>query len=355
VTRPPRADAARIGSCAIALAIAAGAAGPARAEPASGRAGAAPRIAAIAPADDARRAVVIGPGGEVYEPDGKGAWVHRLPSSTADRLVSAGRTGGRGGSVVALGDGVVYRLARNGWSAIRLVQKGKAILGSGPRALAAVGRQLFALDALTRGEPTKLAMAPGNILAIGAGPRGAVVATDAGAWRLAGKELVALDGAPPRMRLVSERWAIVDRGAVDLGALTASAPAKTSAKAGARGAKAARASAKPPKAAAVVAWPAGLTIGAAAVAPDGALIAIGSTRDGLELVTLRGGKLARDPLGIAGTAGTAVGVVVDRAGRAAVALSDGRIAVRNKAGWITTEVTTEALAEHPGAPPAASY
>jgi hypothetical protein len=340
---------ARIGAWAIALAIAAGAARPAPAEPASGRAGAAARIAAIAPADDARRAVVIGPGGEVYEPDGKGGWVHRLASSTADRLVSAGHTGGRGGSVVALGDGVVYRLARNGWSAIRLAQKGKAILGSGPRALAAVGRQLFALDALTRGEPTKLAMAAGNILAIGAGPRGAVVATDAGAWRLAGKELVALDGAPPRMRLVSERWAIVDRGAIDLGGLTAQAPAK----AGAKGAKA-RARAKAPKApkpASVVAWPAGLTIGAAAVAPDGALVAVGSTRDGLELVTLRGGKLARDPLGIAGSA---VGVVVDRAGRAAVALSDGRIAVRDKARWTTTEVTAEAPAEHPGAPPAAS-
>jgi hypothetical protein len=324
----------------IALAIAVGAAGPARAEPASGAS--AVRLAAIAPADDARRAIVVGAGGEIYEPDGKGAWVHRLPSSTADRLVSAGRAGGPGNAVVALGDGVVYRLAGNGWSAIRLAQKGKAILGSGARSLAAVGRQLFALDGLTRGEPTKLALAPANIVAIGAGARGAVIATESGALRFDGKTLVALEGAPARMRLVSDRWAIVDRGALDLGALKPEAKL-------AKGAKAAKAVAR--AAASVIAWPAGLTIGVAAVAPDGALVAIGSTRAGLELVALRGGKLARDPLGVTGTA---VGVAVDRAGRATVALSDGRIAVRDKAGWTTTEVTDDAAPEHPGAPPATS-
>lgn len=316
---------------AVALAIATGAASPAQADP--GAKPAAVRLVAIAPADDARRAIVIGAGGEVYEPDGKGAWIHRRAIATADRLTSAGRTG-PGGSVVALGDGVVYRLANNGWSAIRLAQRGKAILGSGARSLAAVGRQLFALDSLTRGEPTRLAVAPGNIVAIGSSARATVIATDAGTFRLEGKTLVALKTAPPRLRLISDRWAIVDRGAVELTA------GKT-----------------PPAVHAgipvipVIAWPTGLAIGAAGVAPDGALVAIGSSRAGLELVTLRAGKLARDPLGIAGTA---VGVVVDRAGRAAVALSDGRVALRGKAGWTTTEVGDEAPAEHPGAPPATS-
>src|SRR6185503_3554956 len=238
--------------------------------------------------------------------------VHRLPSTTADRLVSAGRSAGPGSPVVALGDGVVYRLAANGWSAIRLAQKGKAILGAGARSLAAVGRQLFTLDALTRGEPTKLALAPANIVAIGAGARGVVIATDSGAWRLDGTQLVELEGAPSRMRLVSDRWAIVDRGAIDLAAgQTASRPARPRAKTGAKPGKAAV-----KIAASVIPWPAGLTIGVAAVAPDGALVAIGSTRAGLELVTLRGGKLARDPLGVTGTA---VGLVVDRQGRATVA------------------------------------
>lgn len=277
------------------------------------------RVAALAPAGDARKAVAIGAGGEVYEPDGKGAWVHRLQSSTADAVVAAGRTGS--GTIVALGGGVVYRLAPNGWSAIRLVQHGKAILGTGVRSLAAVGRQLFALDQLTGGEPTKLALAPANIAAIGAGAKAIVLATEAGVFKLEGAKLVALPAAPKRMRIVSDRWAIVDRGAVDL------------------------------TSAALTDWPSGLTIGVAAATPDDTLVAIGASHAGLELVTLRGGKLARDPLGITGTA---VGVAVDRAGRAVVALSDGRIALRSKTGWTTTQVTDEPPAEHPGPAPATS-
>jgi hypothetical protein len=323
----------------LALVLAAAVARPAHAVPAAGAAtataansaagttpdttpGTTPiRVAAIAPAEDARQAVVIGAGGEVYEPDGKGAWVHKLQSSTADALVAAGRAGGSGGSIVALGEGVVYKLAANGWSAIRLVQHGKAILGAGGRSLAAVGRQLFALDQLTGGEPTKLALAPANILAIGASAKAIVLATATGVWRLEGAKLVALKAVPRGLRIVSDRWAISDRGAVDL----------TTAR--------------------LTGWPTGLAVGVAAAAPEDALVAIGAGRAGLELVTVRAGKVARDPLGITGTA---VGVVVDRAGRAVVALSDGRIALRTKVGWTTTQVTDDAPAEHPGAPPATS-
>jgi hypothetical protein len=304
----------RLAGC-IALALAAKAQADSATSPAA--AAATVRLAAIAPADDVRRALVIGVGGEVYEPDGKGAWVHRLRCSTATPLVAAGRAGD---AVVALGDGVVYRWAANGWSAIRLVQHGKAVLGAGVRSLAAVGRQLFALDALTRGEPTRLAVAPGNIASIGVGARGAVVATDAGVFRLAGTRFAPIAAAPRGLRLLSARWALADRGAFDLatGKLTS--------------------------------WPAGISI-AAAMATDDALTAVAAGPSGLELVTLRGGKLVREPLGITGAA---VGVVVDRSGRAAVALADGRIAWRTATGWTTTEVTDEAPADRPGAPPAMS-
>jgi hypothetical protein len=276
------------------------------------------QLAALVPADDARRAVPIGRDGEVYEPDGKGAWVHRLPSSTADPVVAAGRAGS---AVVALGRGVIYRLGSNGWSAIRLVQHGKAILGEGSRALAAVGRQLFALDQTTRGEPTRLVQAPADIVSIGAGTTAIVVATEAGVFRVTNGKLVAVRPAIGPARLVSDRWAIVDRGAVDLttGKLTF--------------------------------WPAGLAIGAATVAPGDALVAVGAGRAGLELVTVAAGKLAHEPLGVAGTA---VGVVADRAGRAVVALSDGRIAVRDKAGWTITQIADAPAPEHPGPAPAIS-
>lgn len=292
---------------------------------------AAAAIAAIAPAavDDARQAVVIGTDGEIYQPDGRGAWVRRLPSRTAGRVVAAGRAGA---SVVAAGDGVVYRLADNGWSVIRLAQRGKAILGAGNQALAAVGRQLFALDPLTRGEPTRLAVAPAAIVAIAAGPRAVVVATDTGVWKLARRAagaaggaaagpLVPVRGAPKRPRLISDRWAIGERGAVDLAT------------------------------GAVTAWPGDLAIGVAAPAADESLAAVGAGQAGLELLTLRGRALTRDPLGVTGQA---VGVVVDRAGRAVVALADGRIALRDPSGWSTTEVTDEADTARPGPPPATS-
>jgi hypothetical protein len=277
-------------------------------------------LAALVPADDARKAVAIGPGGEVYEPDGKGAWIHRLPSGTADLVTAVGRAGP---AILAAGNGAIYRLAGNGWSAIRVVQHGKAILGTGRRALAGIGRQLFALDPLVRGEPTKLATAPAAILAIGAGARAIVVATEAGVYRIdrPGAPLIALPGVPKRLRLVSDRWALVDRGALDLGTKQ------------------------------ITPWPTGLAIGVTGIAPDDALVAIGASHGGLELVTLRAGALTRDPLGVTGAA---VGVVVDRAGRAAVALADGRIAMRSPGGWTVAEVTAAPAAEHPGAPPAIS-
>lgn len=288
---------------------------PSRANPAND---AAPRLAALVPADDARRAVALGVTGEVYEPDGQGGWVHRLPCSTAHPVLAAGRAGD---TIVALGEGAVYRLAANGWSAIRLVRRGKAILGAGARSMAAVGRQLFALDPLVNGEPTRLAVAPAAIVGIGAGERGIVVATDAGVYRVQGGRLVALRAVPRGVRIVSERWGLIEGAAVDL----------TTARR--------------------IAWPRDLAIGVAAGAPGDALVAIGATAAGLELVSVRGGKLARDPLGITGTA---VGVVVDRAGRAVVALSDGRIALRDPGGWTIAQVRVEAPAEHPGAAPAIS-
>jgi hypothetical protein len=278
------------------------------------------RLAALAPADDARRAIAIGRDGEVYEPDGQGAWIHRLSSSTAEPIVAAGRAGG---AVVVLGRGVIYRLAGNGWSAIRLVQHGTAILGEGARALAAVGRQLFALDAPSRGEPTRLVQAPANIVSIGAGAGATaiVVATEAGVFRVTAGKLVAIQPALGHPRLVSDRWAIVDRGAVDL----------TTGK--------------------LILWPRGLAIGAAAGVVGRALVAVGAGRAGLELVTVAGGNQEHEPLGVTGTA---VGVVADEWGRAVVALSDGRIAVRDRAGWTVTEVVDAPAAEHPGPAPAVS-
>ena len=284
-------------------------------------------LAALAPpsGDDARKAVAIGPSGEVYEPDGKGAWVRRQRITTADKLAVAGRAGG---AIVAGGDGVVYRLAANGWTALRLAQTGKAVLSSGA-AVAAVGRQLYALDKSNGGELVKLALAPATVLAIGAGKQLAI-ATERGLFRVAGTKLTKIPGAPRRVdALVGDAWALLDHGALELATKK------------------------------VTRWPAGLSISVAVTGPTNSLVAVGTSRGKLELVTLRAGKLEREPIAVS-PAAKAVGVAVDKMGRAVVALRDGRLVVRQAVAggaaapgnWTVSTVSESLPPAHPGSPPA---
>lgn len=307
--------------------LAALAPGPAEASAAAG--------AGAAPAGDARLAVPIGPRGEVYEPDGAGAWTLRTRVTTAARLTRAARVGG---AVVALGEGVVYRLAPNGWSGIRIAQQSTAKLAIGDRAVAAVGARVYALDRLAGGEPALLGVAPAPIRMIGSGAS-IVVATDRGLWRLTGGRstpiswpaLRAPRGAPVAVReLVGDRWAVVEGGAIDL-------------RSGAR-----------------VSWPSGLEIEVVAVAPEDGLAAVARRAGGLELLAAggRGGgaALTRAPIPLAVGDSAAVGVAVDRAGRAVLALQSGALLVRAgpTAPWTAAQVARATPPARPGVPPARS-
>jgi hypothetical protein len=289
-------------------------------------AAAAPVLAALAPAADARAAVAIGPSGEVYRPDGQGAWVRTLPSIIADRVAQVG-TAGR--DVLALADGTVYRLAPNGWSALRLVQKGKAVMSGGTRAVAAVGRQLFALERVSGAEQAKLATAPANVLAIGAGTGDAwVIATDRGLYRYDGRGFKQLPRAPRQVdRLVGDRWALVDGTLVEL----------------ATGKRAQ--------------LPAGLVVRVAAVGPEGP-IALGADPSGLTLVTIKTRKAGK-----AATVDTAplpetlrntipVAIIADDQGRVLVAFQDGRLALLDRGAWIEATAQEALPAARPGSPPA---
>lgn len=278
-----------------------------------------------------RLAVAIGPAGEVYEPDGKGAWIRRTRLTTSRTISLAARAGG---AIVALGDGVVYRLASNGWSAIRLAQKDTARLSVGARAVAAVGRQLFALDALTGGEPTKLGAATGDILLFGSGATIAI-ATARGLFRINGGKLAPIKSPRPARMLVGDQWAIVEGGAIEL------------------------------RTGKLAAWPAGLAVEVATTGPDDRLIAVarGADRRTLEVMTVRAGKVERAPIELAPT-GVPVGVAADRAGRAVIAFRDGRLAVRGASGagagagappvWTTVLPVEQLPAARPGSPPAPS-
>jgi hypothetical protein len=277
-------------------------------------------VLAPPPGDDARQAVAIGPHGEVYAPDGKGAWTRTQRFSTVDTLVVAGRSGR---DVVASGEGAVYQLADNGWSAIRLHQKDKAIMGGGSRAVAAVKKQLYALHLSARGEPEKLALAPATVLAIGAG-KSIVIATDRGLARVTGTKVEAIAGAPKQvLKLVGDRWALLATGAHDL-----------------------RDNKK-------LAWPAGSKVMAATLGPDEALVAVAARAGKLELFVAAKGVLDRQPVDVT-PGGTAVGVAADRAGRIVVALADGRVLVRDRGAWSSTTVTSNLPSDRPGAGPAPS-
>ncbi|MDB4963662.1 MAG: hypothetical protein JWP01_3661 [Myxococcales bacterium] len=283
---------------------------------------AAPQIVALAPApgDDARKVIAIGPAGQIFEPDKTGGWVRDSAITISDRVTAVGRAGA---SVVVRGDGVIFRLAANGWTAIRIAQKGKAQMSSGAGAVAAIGRQIYALDRSASGEPTKLALAPGPVLALGGG-KSIVVATERGLFRLEGTRMAPIKRSPRRVnRLIGDRWALVDRGAVDL------------------------------RSGVTTPWPSGLEILTVAAGPGDGLVAVGSTRTGLELVTVVKTKLERVRLPDEIT-GAAVGVALDRSARAVVAFHDGRLAVRDRGVWKVVTVREALPAPRPGPPPAAS-
>jgi hypothetical protein len=268
--------------------------------------------------DDARTAIAIGPSGEVYEP-AKGQWVRTRPIATASRLAVVGRAGA---SVVAQGEGVVYRLASSGWSALRLAQSGKATLSAGTGAVAAVGRDVYSLERLRAGEPEKLALAPAPIVALGAG-KTIVVATAKGVLRVDRAGKATKLSAPAGARLIGDRWAVTPANATDLGSGKQTP------------------------------WPAKAAIGAASLV-GGDLAVVARVGGALELWTL-GTALARisiEPDSVARATSQTVGVVVDRKGRAVIALADGTLLVRDAGAWTTTEVTEALPAARPGPPPA---
>lgn len=275
-----------------------------------------PVLAALAPASDARRAVAIGPAGEVYEPDGKGEWVRHRGGGTAEELVTAVAIGST--AVAVAKDGTPFKLKPSGWSAIRFGPKARPIVGAGTRILAAVGKSVFALD---KGEPREMPAAPLPVISLAASAAGAVINTSKGIHRLEGGTWKPVKKAPRRVKaLVSDRWAIVDKGALDL------------------------------KSFKVVAWPAGCRVTETTVVGD-SLVAVAAKGKQLELLTVTRGKVAREAIPL-DRGDSVVGVVADREGRVVVAAKDGSIAMRVKGAWTTTAVRTELAPPKPGPAPA---
>jgi hypothetical protein len=282
------------------------------------------RIAAVAPAADARQAMVIGPLGQLYEPDGHGAWTRTHAGGTSSEIVTA-----TAGATVIAGarDAPPYKLVAGAWSVVVLGLKAKAIVGAGPRATAASGRHVFTLDAAA---PLEQPLAPAEVTAIAASATGIAIATAAGLFRLEGRAWKPIANAPAGAALLTERWARAGDAVFDL---RAGRPVT----------------------------PGDLHVVAAAVLADGALLAVGTTTAGanLRLLSLRGGKASREDTPLDRVA-PVVAIVGDHAGRVVVAVRDGRLAIRepgagaNPATWSVTEVREAPPTPRQGPGPAIS-
>lgn len=281
-------------------------------------------IAAVAASEtnDVRDAIVLGPHGQVYEPDGHGAWIRHHAGGISNDVVRAARTGAR--VIVGVEDGPPYAYASGktgdgAWQMIVLGLHAKAILGRGRRATAAVGRQVFVLDSRT---PVRLADAPAPVLALAASRTSVVVVTDQGLARLAGKGWKPIANAPRRVTaLLDDRWALLDRGLLDLRSQN------------------------------VTAWPTGFRVSSVGTVDNERVVAAGTLGAQQVVVTLKADTLVLEPIGV--KLASIVWVSADREGRVVVASSEGQLAVRDQAGaWTATAVRDELPADRPGSPPA---
>ncbi len=273
-------------------------------------------VVAVAPAPDVRNAIVLGADGQVYEPDGHGAWIRRHEGGISSPIVDAQRAGAA--VIAGTTAGPPFELEHGVWTSVYLGQHVKAIVGHGARAIAAVGKSVFALD---HGPPARLTDAPDPVLAVAASTTGVAIETDHGVLRLDGKKWKPIKNAPHHVAtLLDDHWAIVEHGIVDLrtGKIT----------------------------------PTGVRVAAATVSGDDVVV-VGTHGSIAELVTLHAGKLAQEPVKLDHAAPVA-GLAADREGRVLVVTRDGQLALRDHGTWTTAQLRDELPPPRAGSPPALS-
>lgn len=188
-------------------------------------------LAALVPAPDARNVLALGTHGEVYEPDSHGAWIRHRAGGLANPVTAATRAGDAVFALTAAGE--LFRLGADEWSTIVVgAPHAKAVLGAGPRALAASGRTVAALA--DQAAATAKHDAPATVLTVAAGAKAAAIETERGLARDDHGTWQPITGAPHHVAaLLSDRFALADddRGVVDSSSSRASRrgpPARTS-------------------------------------------------------------------------------------------------------------------------------
>jgi hypothetical protein len=151
-------------------------------------------ITAVAPAtDDVKKSILVGPSGQVWEPDGAGTWTRNREGGVAADVRGATLAGTA--LVVAGKSTPLYRRDPIGWIAMRLGERGRTVVGSGPRPSIAIGKNVFVWAGTSW---KRVGRTAGNVIALWAANEIKVVAvTDTGVGKLAGAGAFApIPGAP---------------------------------------------------------------------------------------------------------------------------------------------------------------
>ena len=141
-------------------------------------------VAVVADPGDVGAAILVGPGGQVYAPDGAGGWARASAGGIAGGATAAVRAGG---DVMAAGN-ALYVWKDGAWNVAPLPIKGAPLLGVGPAASAAIGTAI-----VVRGAKgwTRVPDAPSAPTALWAASETQVIVVAGGvAWRLRGKAFV---------------------------------------------------------------------------------------------------------------------------------------------------------------------
>ena len=310
-----------IRTLALGLLLLAASALPVAAEPAL--------AAAVGSPDDVRQTVLVGPSGQLWEPDGSGTWTRRSAGGVAADVGGATRATGMG-IVVAGRATPLYRREGDLWLSLRFGERGRTVVAAGPRAAVAVGRQVFIHSA---GKWKRVGATVRPPLALWAGSDTKIyAASDTGVLRLAGGGFVAHAPTPITgfgTGAGAAPWAIATDGGV-LDVTTKRLHHPTAADGGA------------------------ITAQLVTVAADGTVWVLGRTATGAAaLAQLRKGAWTVAPSPPLAADDLPVVLAVDRAGSVLVATRAGAVHLGAADGTWKAGVLAEALpAARPGPAPA---
>ena len=283
-------------------------------------------------ATDVRKSTLIGPSGQVYEPDGAGAWVKRVPGGVAADVTAAMRLAGR---IVVTGRAApMYAFDGKLWRVTPIGQRGRVVVATGPTPCLAIGSQIFQHD---KQGWVRVATAPAPITALWAASRTniriatatvgtATTASTSAVWTQRGGKFQQLTPATIATAFVGTTTplAVTAAGLVEID------------------------KAKAPLLGSIT------DIVGSAVNPKGNDVWIVTASPGaaLGLVLLRGGKLA-PAIATPISAGSALAdVTVDSAGRVLLATRDGAVQLWDGKAWSAGTIRSELPAPGRGPGPA---